>query len=412
MPTPISRCRICGNEHLAPIINLGNQVMSGMFPRAKSEELETGPLQLVRCSGDAEQVCGLVQLAHTFDLVSMYGERYGYRSGLNASMVRHLHSKVDYIEKIAPLRDGDLIIDIGSNDGTTLGKYPDNRYELVGVDPTGPKFHSYYKPQIRLIPDFFTAEAMRQNLGDRRARVITSFSMFYDLEAPAKFMREVVDMLEHDGIWVLEQSYLPTMLERTSYDTICHEHLEYYAVSQLKWMTDRAGAKIIDITFNDVNGGSFSLTVARKDAPQPEFSGLAAILEHEKSIGLDGLAPFQAFAERAERSRDALRSFFDRARREGAYVGGLGASTKGNIILQYCGVTTDDIATIGEVNEDKFGAFTPGTLLPIIPEAELLARNPDYLVVLPWHFRSFFENAPQFAGRNLVYPLPELSVVR
>lgn len=384
--------------------------MSGIFPRSVSEEVETGPLQLVKCIGKPEEACGLVQLAHTFDLESMYGDTYGYRSGLNASMVRHLHAKVAHIQEIAPLQAGDLIIDIGSNDGTTLSAYPADLYDLVGVDPTGRKFASYYKPHIRLIPDFFSAQTLQQHLGGRRARVITSFSMFYDLEAPAEFMHEVIQMLEHDGIWVLEQSYLPTMIARNSYDTVCHEHLEYYALSQIKWMADRAGAKIIDVSFNDVNGGSFSLTVARKEAPQPEFYGLSAILEHEQSIGLDGLALFRSFAERVEESRDALHNFFQMARQESAFVGGLGASTKGNVLLQYCGVTTNDIAAIGEVNEDKFGAFTPGTLIPIIPESELLSQKPDYLIVLPWHFKPFFDNAPHLAGQKLVYPLPKIKV--
>lgn len=409
MARKISRCRICGNEHLMPILDLGEQAMSGIFPQSTSEQIEAGPLQLMKCIGEDEQACGLVQLAHTFDLDSMYGDTYGYRSGLNASMVRHLHDKVSYIRKVAPLKSGDLIIDIGSNDGTTLSAYPAD-LDLVGVDPTGRKFAAYYKSHIRLIPDFFSAQTLRRHLGERRARVITSFSMFYDLEAPAEFMREVVEMLEDDGIWVLEQSYLPTMLARNSYDTVCHEHLEYYALGQIKWMTDRAGAKIIDVSFNDINGGSFSLTIARSDAPQPEFEGLSAILEHEKAMGLDGLAPFQAFAQRVEKSRDALHDFFQLARQKGALVGGLGASTKGNVLLQYCGVTTKDIAAIGEVNEDKFGAFTPGTLLPIIPESELLSRDPDYLVVLPWHFKPFFDKAPHLAGRKLVYPLPEIVV--
>lgn len=408
MATHIGRCRICGNEHLVPILDLGNQAMSGIFPRTVEEEIESGPLRLVKCIGETSAACGLVQLAHTFDLKNMYGDRYGYRSGLNGSMVRHLGEKVSYIEKHAPLLPGDLVIDIGSNDGTTLSAYTENRYELVGVDPTGQKFSQYYKPQVRCIPDFFSAATMQKHFGNRRARVITSFSMFYDLEEPLVFLSEIVEMLEHDGIWVLEQSYLPTMLDKTSYDTVCHEHLEYYAVFQIKWMTDRAGAKIIDVSFNDVNGGSFSVVVARQEAPQPEFSGLAALLQQEKALGLAGLQPFRAFAERVEKSRDALMGFFSKARQEGAFVGGLGASTKGNVLLQYCNVTPDDIQAIGEVNEEKFGCFTPGSLIPIMQESELLGKNPDYLLVLPWHFRSFFEKASHLAAQNLVYPLPDL----
>jgi NDP-4-keto-2,6-dideoxyhexose 3-C-methyltransferase len=411
MATPLGRCRICGNENLVPILDLGDQAMSGIFPRTKNEELDSGPLRLVKCYGDTDSSCGLVQLAHTFDLTNMYGDRYGYRSGLNGSMVRHLGEKVSYIERTAPLLPGDLVIDIGSNDGTTLSAYAENRYDLVGVDPTGKKFSQYYKPQIHLVADFFSANTMQQNFGNRKARVITSFSMFYDLEEPLVFLREVVEMLEHDGIWILEQSYLPTMLDKTSYDTVCHEHLEYYAVSQIKWMTDRSGAKIIDVSFNDVNGGSFSVVVARQDAPQSEFEGLAALVEQEKSQGLDELFTYRTFAERVEKSRDALRGFFSRTRAGGAYVGGLGASTKGNILLQYCNVTTDDIQAIGEINEDKFGCFTPGSLIPIIPEAELLIKKPDYLLVLPWHFRSFFEKAPHLSEFNLVYPLPDLQLV-
>lgn len=410
MPSQINNCRICGNKHLVPVLDLGEQAMSGSFPRSRDDKVETGPLKLLKCLGDEGEVCGLVQLAHTFDLASMYGDGYGYRSGLNSSMVRHLEEKVAYIQNVAPLKDGDLVIDIGSNDGTTLGAYPEGRFDLVGVDPTGKKFASFYKPHVRLVPDFFTADILRKHIGDRKARVITSFSMFYDLEAPMDFMREVVGMLEEDGIWVLEQSYLPTMLERNSYDTVCHEHLEYYALSQIKWMTDRCDAKIVDVSFNDINGGSFSLAVARMGAPQSEFEGLQALLEQERSQGLNGLAPFSAFANRVEKSRAALHAFFERARSEGARVAALGASTKGNILLQYCDVTTDDIEAVGEVNADKFGAFTPGTLLPIVGEDELLASNPDYLLVLPWHFRTFFEKAPHLAGRRLVYPLPELSV--
>jgi NDP-4-keto-2,6-dideoxyhexose 3-C-methyltransferase len=313
----------------------------------------------------------------------MYGANYGYRSGLNASMVRHLTAKVAHILATAPLRDGDLIVDIGSNDGTTLAAYPAGRYELLGVDPTGAKFRDYYLPHVGLIADFFTLANVQARVGARRARVITSFSMFYDLEAPFDFMREVLSLLEDDGIWVLEQSYMPAMLAANSYDTVCHEHLEYYGLSQIKWMTDRAGAKIVDVAFNDVNGGSFSVTVAKAGAPQPESPALAGLIAREREQGLDGLAPYCAFAGRVAESRAALRDFLAGARRDGKTVCALGASTKGNVLLQYCALTEADITCIGEVNADKFGAFAPGTLIPIVPEDEMLARRPDYLLVLP-----------------------------
>jgi hypothetical protein len=234
--------------------------------------------------------------------------------------------------------------------------------------------------------------------------------MFYDLERPADFMRQVMDLLDEDGIWVLEQSYLPAMLETNSYDTVCHEHLEYYALAQIKWMADRAGAKIVDVEFNAINGGSFSVTICKAGAQQPEMSGLSALLAREQDARLNDLDPYLAFADRVAKTRTDLRAFFDRAKREGAVVGGLGASTKGNVLLQYCGITRADIPVIGEVNSEKFGAFTPGSLIPIVPETELLASKPDYLMVLPWHFRPFFEASPRFKNQRLVFPLPQLSI--
>jgi NDP-4-keto-2,6-dideoxyhexose 3-C-methyltransferase len=405
-----TRCRICGNEELVAILDLGQQALTGIFPKRRDQAVAAGPLKLVKCAGRDTAVCGLVQLAHSYDPSEMYGADYGYRSGINASMVRHLADKVARICTTAPLHPGDLVIDIGSNDGTTLAAYPANRYDLLGVDPTGAKFRDFYPPHVQLIAEFFARETVRARLGARRARVVTSFSMFYDLERPGEFVREVLDILEDDGIWVLEQSYLPTMLETNGYDTVCHEHLEYYSLAQIKWMADRAGAKIVDVEFNNVNGGSFSVTIARAGAPQPEMAELPALLAQERSAGLDGLAPYQAFAERVARSRQNLREFFDRARHGGSTVAGLGASTKGNVLLQYCNATEADISCIGEVNPDKFGAFTPGTLIPIVPEVELLARKPDYLLVLPWHYRPFFEASSQFRGQRLVFPLPELAI--
>jgi NDP-4-keto-2,6-dideoxyhexose 3-C-methyltransferase len=382
--------------------------LTGFFPKDRNQPVERGVLQLVKCIGDGS--CGLVQLTCSHEPSKMYGDDYGYRSGLNASMIRHLHQKVGRICSTAPLREGDLIVDIGSNDGTTLAAYPADKYRLVGVDPTGIKFRQYYPARVELIADFFSLATLRRNIGSKRARVVTSFSMFYDLEAPLEFMLEVLSVLEDDGIWVFEQSYLPSMIEANSYDTVCHEHLEYYSLSTIKWMADKAGGKIIDVEFNGVNGGSFSVTMARKDAPQAEMSQLCDLLTRERQAGFDGLEPFTDFADRVSRSRSALVKFIDNAQRAGKRICGLGASTKGNVLLQYCGFTDSHIACIGEVNPDKFGGFTPGSLIPIVSEAELLALKPDYTLVLPWHFRPFFEQNERFRGLNLVFPLPELSV--
>jgi NDP-4-keto-2,6-dideoxyhexose 3-C-methyltransferase len=235
--------------------------------------------------------------------------------------------------------------------------------------------------------------------------------MLYDLEDPLRFMRDIAEVLAEDGIWVFEQSYMPTMLERNSYDTVCHEHLEYYGLKQIVWMAQRAGLKIVDVEFNDVNGGSFSLTAAHGSSPRQATPAVAATLCREQELQLDSLAPYNAFAKRVAASRDALLRFIATAKAKGERVCALGASTKGNVLLQYCAIDRSQVEKVGEVNSDKFGSFTPGSLLPIVPEQELLSASPDYLLVLPWHFRPYFMRSAQLAGRRLLFPLPELEVV-
>lgn len=406
----LEKCRICGNTCLERVLDLGEQMLTGVFPREKGATLTTGPLHLVKCLGD-DEVCGLLQMEHSYNLGEMYGENYGYRSGLNASMVAHLNNKVKRILGMVKLSSGDLVIDIGSNDSTTLQAYPASGLVLVGVDPTGLKFYSYYPPYVQLIPDFFSAELVQARFPGKNAKVITSFSMFYDLEDPMGFMHQVYDVLADDGIWVFEQSYMPTMLDTNSYDTVCHEHLEFYALRQIKWMADRVGFKIVDVEFNDVNGGSFSVTVSKSHGDTSTIPAVQKILSDERARGLDTLVPYSEFAERVVQTRRDLLAFITKARSEGKTVAVLGASTKGNVLLQYCGLTSNQVDFVGEVNPEKFGCYTPGTWIPIIPEQDLLEKNPDYMIVLPWHFRKFFVENKKFADMNLVFPLPQVEVV-
>ena len=403
-------CRICGNDNLVLVMDIGEQALTGMFPKTRDESVLSGPVELVRCAGD--DFCGLVQLRQSYDVGLMYGDNYGYRSGLNQSMVDHLTNKVQDILAKDILRDGDLVVDIGSNDGTSLGVYPPGKYSLLGIDPSGEKFMDHYPSGVKLVPDFFSGEIVNDAAQGKKAKVITSFSMFYDLEDPIAFAREIEESLDDDGIWVCEQSYLPAMLMTNSFDTICHEHLEFYSLRQIDWIAEKAGLKVIDVKFNDINGGSFSITAAKVDsAIQPDLAQLEKIRADELALGLNGSQIYEEFKQRVEEAKTSLMIFLNEARTNKKTVYGLGASTKGNVLLQYFNIDESLVKKIGEVNEDKFGKFTPGSLIPMISESELLALNPDYLLVLPWHFRPFFENLSSLKGRTLVYPLPNFEIV-
>ncbi len=408
----IKACRICGNKTLLPILSLGRQALTGVFPKTKAQRVASGPLELVKCSESARRGgCGLVQLRQSYNKDEMYGNNYGYHSSLNKSMVDHLHGMVKNILERVTLAPGDLVVDIGSNDATLLKAYPEKGPLLVGIDPTGKQFRKYYPRHIRLIPEYFSAQALRKHFGDKKAKVVTSISMFYDLEAPLDFMKQVHEVLADDGVWVLEQSYLPTMLKMNAYDTICHEHLEYYGLRQILWMTERAGLKILDVELNGINGGSFAVTLAKADSAYRENSAaVAKLLRRENSLST--CKPFKDFRRRTLAHRDALRRFFKKARSQGKTVIGYGASTKGNVILQFCGITPKDLPCIGEVNAEKFGCYTPGTLIPIVSEVDAKARKPDYLMVLPWHFKDFIlkKEARFMKTGRLLFPLPSLKI--
>lgn len=405
----IKKCRICGNKNLKLVLDLGNQKLTGIFPREIDTDLSSGPLRLVKCSGS--NVCGLLQLEHSYDLDEMYGDNYGYRSGLNDSMVTHLQNKIKKILTEVDLSISDLVIDIGSNDCTTLKAYPSQNANLVGVDPTGEKFKDYYPPYIKLIPDFFSSSLIKQQFPNFKAKIITSFSMFYDLEDPMKFMQDVYEVLDDEGLWIFEQSYMPTMLKMNSYDTVCHEHLEFYSLHQIKWMTDRVGFKIIDVELNEINGGSFSISVAKSNSKRVSNENVNNLLQSEIAMKLDELSTYTKFVNRIEKTRNDLLKFINLALADGKKIAGLGASTKGNVLLQYCGLTSNEISNIGEINQDKFGCITPGSWIPIIDEKLMLSTKPDYLIILPWHFKDSFLKNKIYEESSLVFPLPELTII-
>lgn len=412
----ITACRICGNKELHPVLNLGEQYLTGVFPRTRGQHITRGPLELVKCHAEEKGgSCGLLQLRHSYDLNEMYGENYGYRSSLNRSMVEHLRSKVADLLQLVPLKEGDLAVDIGSNDGTLLSFYPSGGPLLAGIDPSADKFRKFYRSDIQLVTDFFSLDLFRSYFGDRKAKIITSIAMFYDIERPLDFIEQIGQVLDQDGIWHFEQSYLPSMLKSNAYDTVCHEHLEYYGLRQIKWMTDRMGLKILDARVNDINGGSFAVTVAKANSSyQPNDAAIQSLFREEQEMDLESLSTYATFAERVFAHRDQLLSLLRRLREEGKVVLGYGASTKGNVILQFCGLGPQDLPCIAEVNPDKFGCFTPGSDIPIISEREARDRDPDYFLVLPWHFKENLlqrESAYLRSGGKMLFPLPQIEAV-
>lgn len=407
----IEKCRICGNSNLVPVLSLGNQTLTGVFPRSRNEKITCGPLELVKCHG--EGTCSLLQLAHSYDSAEMYGTNYGYRSGLNRSMGLHLERKVQKLLERCPVFHGDVVLDIGSNDGTLLSFYPEGPLP-IGIDPTASKFKHFYPTHITVVPDFFSSERFFTASEGKKARIVTSIAMIYDLESPLDFVQQVASILDNGGLWHFEQSYMPSMIAVNAYDTVCHEHLEYYGLRQIQWMLEKCGMKILDVEINDINGGSFAVTAALKSSQlRCNDSQIDQILKEESEF--ESLEPYEQFAKRVSAHRDELRERISAIERDGASILGYGASTKGNVILQYCGLTEKDIPAIAEVNPDKFGAFTPGSLIPIISEEEAHARNPDYLLVLPWHFRDNLierEAAYLRRGGKMLFPLPCIEVVK
>lgn len=407
----IDQCRVGGGTHLVSVLHLGMQALTGVFPRSPSVPVTRGPLELVWCPGS-----GLLQLRHSYPPNELYGDNYGYRSGLNQSMVAHLSDKVAYLERRCPLSPGDVVLDIGSNDATTLKAYRTPGIRRIGIDPTGHKFQQYYPEDIVLIPEFFSEDAYRCVAGGRAAKIVTSIAMFYDLEAPIAFARQIESVLADDGLWHFEQSYMPSMLRTNAYDTICHEHLEYYSLSVVQKILAQAGLRVLDVLMNSVNGGSFAVTAA-KASNRSLVANQAVIewlLEQEEHMGLSTPRPFRDFEERVFRHRDDLTRLIGRLNADGKRILGYGASTKGNVVLQFCGLTAKDIPAIAEINPEKFGTVTPGSHIPIVSEAEAKAMNPDYLLVLPWHFKDgIIRREREFLARggHMIFPFPEIEIV-
>lgn len=410
-------CRVCGSMALTKVIDLGEQYLQGSFvkPGKEMPPMRKIPLSLLRCdSAKDEHACGLLQMEHTVPPEILYSA-YWYRSGTNNTMRQHLRGIAEEAAAIFN-KPAARVLDIGCNDGTLLGCYPDN-FEKYGIDPSD--VAQEIKGDITVVQDIFPSDELKSRLQGKQLDIITSIAMFYDLEDPIAFTKEIKKVLSPEGIWIFEMSYMPTMLKMTSYDTICHEHLEYYSLAVIEYILKQAGMKIFNVALNAINGGSIRCYGTHMDNflyKRDEFvHNIKALHQEEFDMELDTNKPYKNFQDRVNVHKEELGSLLKKLKKEGKHIHIYGASTKGNTILQWCGIDYRIIDVAAERNPDKYGARTLGTDIPIVSEAESRAMNPDYYLVLPWHFKEEFierERETLNKGIGLIFPLPTIEIVK
>jgi len=410
---PVENCRICNSPELVPVINLGEQYIATHFVTDDAPAfLQTRlPLELVRCAGQGG--CGLVQLKHSVDPSVLYFD-YGYRSGINQSMRDNLADITSKIERLVPLKQGDTVLDIGCNDGTLLCSYQTTGINRIGIDPSSNVLAHAREKGLDVVNDYFSAATYNQARPGTKVRAITSIAMFYDLEHPGDFVRDISSIMSDDGVWVLELSYLPFMLQKNSFDTICHEHLEYYSLATLEWLLHKEELAVQTVEFNEINGGSIRLFIRRRSAIETASDSVEAARKSEQELGLRDEETFKSFREQVDGIRTELVRVLEKIKKRGESVYLYGASTKGNTILQFCGINNDMVPKAADRNPDKWGRHTLGTNVEIISEAQARAERPDYFLVMPWHFfGEFKEREKDFleSGGKFILPLPEVRIV-
>lgn len=410
-------CRICGSLALTPVIDLGNQYLQGSFikPGKESPPIRSISTELVRCNPMVdEHACGLLQTSISVPPEILYSS-YWYRSGTNNTMRTHLKNIADKASQLIG-KDNAVTLDIGCNDGTLLRNYP-SKFEKYGVDPSD--VAQEVKDDITVVQDIFPSSELRKITKGKKFDIITAIAMFYDLEDPTMFVKSVKESLSSEGIWIFEMSYMPSMLEMNSYDTICHEHLEYYSFAVIEKLLDSNDMKVVKVSFNDINGGSIRCYATHENnfkfKNRESAEAIKNIRQQEFDLELDTSKPYKNFQDRIDQHKEELNSLLKKLKKEGKTIHIYGASTKGNTILQWCGIDNTVIDYAADRNPDKYGAKTIGTEIPIISEKDSRAMNPDYYLVLPWHFKEEFlerEKETILSGTGMIFPLPHIHVIK
>lgn len=411
-------CRVCGSTSLTPVIDLGKQYLQGAFvkPGKVHPPIRRIPTALVRCDPTCdENACGLLQMSHTVPPEILYSS-YWYRSGTNATMREHLKGVAEEAVELVGREKQMAVLDIGCNDGTLLGFYPYD-FKRFGIDPCD--IAKEIQTPVRVVHDFFPSQELHDLTRMKPFDIITSIAMFYDLEDPVDFVREIKAVLAPAGVWVFEVAYMPAMLANTSYDTICHEHVEYYTLAVLERILKMAGMKAAKVSRNDINGGSIRCVAvheANPCFPQEEFRQvIAAMRRDEFDLELDTDKPYRRFEHRVHVHREELGGLLRRLKSEGKKIHVYGSSTKGNTLLQWCGIDSRVVECAADRNPEKFGAKTLGTDIPIVSEERSRAMKPDFYLVLPWHFKAEFlerERETLESGVGFIFPLPKIEIVR
>jgi NDP-4-keto-2,6-dideoxyhexose 3-C-methyltransferase len=404
---PINVCLLCNGSELELILDLGNQPLSSVFPLEREGDPDLSPLRLMRCNSNRDNsptsTCGHVQLSHQASFSDMYGLNYGYNSSLSPLMVKHLRVIHDRIVNFVNISKDSLIIDIGCNDGTFLEMFSTQTQNLFGVDPSSVRFLDVMLDSIQVVPEFFPTPALDVLLHGRKASVISSIAMFYDLAQPKEFVRAVYERLEDDGLWVVELSELSEFLKNLSYDQICHEHLLYIDNESMIRMAKEEGFLLEDITYSEINGGS-ACYYFRKSR------GSSRIISTSKVSKVQLLQ----MARRAHQNKVDVQRFFSDTELKNQRVIGYGASTKGNVLGNFYELNNHKLKAISDLNSFKWGRVTPGTRIPIISHEEMREQAPDYLFCFIWHLRSEVlesEKAYIEGGGKIVFPLPRLHIV-
>jgi len=393
-------CRLCGSSKLHDVFSIGEQYINDFVPRERVGKGLKAPLELMMCDQ-----CSLLQLRHTAPQELLYARHYWYRSGVTDTMRRALRNITEEIESMMMLESDDVVLDIGANDGTMLATYTVPGIYRVGCEPADNLIQELRKNTEHVMHDFWSYEKymkLARQWGFGKAKVITAIGMFYDLEDPNKFIKDAQCALADDGIFVAQLMCLAPMLEKNDLGNICHEHLEYYSLSSLKYLFETNGLEMFKIEKNDINGGSYRIF-----ARHYKGTGIAFEEEYTRRDILD-------FAKRLEKNRIRCVEFIKAEVAKGKRVYVYGASTKGNVILQYYGLDHTLITAAAERSPEKWGKYTIGSWIPIVSEEEARKVDPDYFLVLPWaFFDEFYRREKEWRSRGgkFIVPLPEFRVV-